>query len=473
MDEREKTQLTRSILNGAAIFGAAMLAFTFNQGGLTGRATGGPVGCGGGAPPRVDGASKALAVADDSTNDGARLEAYIVLIPQGTSYEVGEMPGPMVAEGGNVIVDGNLLEGVQPLAPKGKVYEVDEMPMPMVGEAGPELIHGQIEEGAQPLNTTGTIPGLDPTRMPTIIESGKIIVDGNLQTGYQPLQEDPIVVERPGTLLARLELDGHTRFIDLIAAARMTHVFSDLEAEFTVFAPTNEAIEAWPRLVDFERPENRPFLMATIQQHMIPGKMDLAELGDNPMTEVPKQPLMIDFGSNVVMTMSGQHKGLIVRPDRETDRGMVHAIDGVLQPQMTLQIMTLRAGYNLFYAAMQEVGVIDEVVDPERPMSLLAVSDANMRKGGLDLDAIRLGKNQAVIYAMLRNHIVEGAYPTFRDVASPAETLSGHTVVAEVDSELLHFSFGESCTVLQRLLAENGVIHEVDGALLGHLDITR
>ncbi len=392
MNEQKNKNTTRNIVTAAAIFGAALIAFSFNQGGLTGRATGGAAGCGGDLPVASDDESGQADVSESAANLDVRLPV-VRLNPQG---------------GTQVLIESR----------------------PTIGEPG----------------------------------------DMEIQEGNNPLLNNPIADARPGTILDRLELDGFTRFIDLIKAAEMIEVFNNESAEFTVFAPTNDAVDAWPRVGDFENPANRALLQATIRQHMVPGRSELVDLGDNPDTEIALQPLMIDFGSNVVMTSHDKHKALITRPNRESDRGMVNGIDNVLEPVMTAQIMTLQAGYNLFYAMMQATGVVEEVADPTRPMTVLALSDETMIEAGLELEVVTSKQMQPKLQALLQNHIIEGAYNNFDDAS--AETLSGHRISSD-GGDKIAVSTGETLQLVGHASAANGVIHEVDAALLGDLVITR
>lgn len=389
-----KTPLTsRTVITGVAMMGAAFIAFSLNQGGLTGRATGGAVGCGGGDP-----------------EVGASAQP---LVPNGR-IELGSEPAAVIPTGEVIPLQPRLR-----LARDGKTLErffVDDLEQPRATPVEPDVV------------------------MP------------------------PIRVDRVGTLWERFEKDGLSGWMSLIEKAEMRPIFEDDQAELTVLVPSSEALESLSPAL--REGENRAILQAYIQHHIILGRHFADEVpGGAVETALPEQPLFWVEQRQLV----GSHGDVVhlKRVNSETDMGMVHVIDGVLRPKITLQVMLLQHGFTLFAAMVEQSGYVHEIANPDVPMTVLAVSDRVLADAGIELDHIRDGMD-GMVRSIVENHVIYGGVSRL-DPEQKLLTLSDHQVRAEGDGHLF-FSNGAELDVIfgdvhgaPAVQSENGPIWEVDG----------
>ena len=110
---------------------------------------------------------------------------------------------------------------------------------------------------------------------------------------------------------------------------------------YTVFVPTDDAIAKAPAGTFDTAAGNRAQLTGTITNMILPGtvlvadidkaidagkgKATLATMGGGTVTATKE-------GGNTVITDSAGHKAVIVKGDEQFTNGVVHEVDGVIQP---------------------------------------------------------------------------------------------------------------------------------------------
>ena len=128
--------------------------------------------------------------------------------------------------------------------------------------------------------------------------------------------------------------------VKLVTAAGLVETLQG-KGPFTVFAPTNAAFEALPAetLKSLQDPANKDQLAAILTYHVVPEELDaaqitaLAEKGEK-ITTVQGEDLTpkVD-GETVTITDANGNTVKVVKADVDTSNGVVHVIDGVLQPK--------------------------------------------------------------------------------------------------------------------------------------------
>lgn len=126
---------------------------------------------------------------------------------------------------------------------------------------------------------------------------------------------------------------GAGQFNTLAAALTSAGLVETLKGDgpFTVFAPTDEAFRALPagmveRLL---RPENKAELVRLLSYHVVPGKVEAADLAGKrvrPAT-VAGPALAIDARQGVSV-----NQARVIRADVDARNGVIHVIDRVLTP---------------------------------------------------------------------------------------------------------------------------------------------
>ena len=100
---------------------------------------------------------------------------------------------------------------------------------------------------------------------------------------------------------------------------------------YTVFAPTDAAFEKLPpgTLTTLRLPENRDRLRATLEYHVVPGKLGFADLQDEKVGETTLQGgvLYVEVSSNLLIRVN---EVPVVQADIDSGNGLVHLVDEVL-----------------------------------------------------------------------------------------------------------------------------------------------
>lgn len=128
-----------------------------------------------------------------------------------------------------------------------------------------------------------------------------------------------------------------------VAVGNFTTLGADLEAaglvetlkgegQFTVFAPTDDALAALPEgtVENLLLPENQVQLTAILTYHVVPGRVMSTDL-TNGMTTATVQ------GSDVtIMTEGGVmvYDATVTTADLEASNGVIHVIDQMIMPTM-------------------------------------------------------------------------------------------------------------------------------------------
>ena len=112
---------------------------------------------------------------------------------------------------------------------------------------------------------------------------------------------------------------------------------------FTVFAPTNAAFDKLPKgtVETLLKPENKGKLTKILTYHVVPGKLDAAELAKQIGAGNGKATLKTAQGETLTATMEGSTivitdakggKARVTIGDVYQSNGVIHVIDTVLMP---------------------------------------------------------------------------------------------------------------------------------------------
>jgi uncharacterized surface protein with fasciclin (FAS1) repeats len=131
----------------------------------------------------------------------------------------------------------------------------------------------------------------------------------------------------------------------LVAAVKAADLVQTLESSgpFTVFAPTNDAFNKLPAgtVATLLKPENKDQLVKVLTYHVVPGKIDAADLMKQIKDGGGKATLKTANGETLTASMHGKHvvltdeKGgmsMVTTANVYQANGVVHVIDTVLMP---------------------------------------------------------------------------------------------------------------------------------------------
>jgi len=110
-------------------------------------------------------------------------------------------------------------------------------------------------------------------------------------------------------------------------------------ADFTLFAPSNGAIQAL--VASLSKPElltsNMTALTALLSYHVVPGAaLTAAQLSDGQQLKTalggPTPPLVVRKSDQGVLIQAVGSEAAVIKPDLRTCHGVIHVVDTVLIP---------------------------------------------------------------------------------------------------------------------------------------------
>ncbi len=130
-------------------------------------------------------------------------------------------------------------------------------------------------------------------------------------------------------------LNGTGDYSVLVSALKAGGLTETLKGKgpFTVFAPTNGAINKLPKNVvdSLLKPENKAELVKVLTYHVVPGKYTTADLKDGmKLKTLQGQELMF---SNKDGKWSVNNSAMVTVADGTANNGVIHVVDAVLLPK--------------------------------------------------------------------------------------------------------------------------------------------
>ena len=127
----------------------------------------------------------------------------------------------------------------------------------------------------------------------------------------------------------------HTTLVAAVKAAGLVDTLSS-KGPFTVFAPTNAAFAKLPAgaVDNLVKPENKAALTRILTYHVVPGKLNAADLTDGKkLTTVEGETLTVKLdGKKVWLIDAKGGKSSVTIADVNQSNGVIHVVDTVLMP---------------------------------------------------------------------------------------------------------------------------------------------
>jgi len=257
-------------------------------------------------------------------------------------------------------------------------------------------------------------------------------------------------------------------FQTLVAALKAANLVDALKADgpFTVFAPTDDAFAKLPRgtVARLLKPENRDRLRAILTYHVVPGRLEAADLLASPSpTSLNGAPLPVSLRNGRV----GIQKASLVTPNILCSNGIIHVIDAVLLPieEGVLDVAKRAGTFGTLLAAVEAAGLRNTLTGTG-PFTVFAPTDeafAKLPEG--TLPELLKPANRAKLAAVLARHVVRVRITAANALrAGSVRTLAGDAVQVALRDGVLRV--GEATLVNADLEARNGIIHVIDRVLL-------
>lgn len=178
--------------------------------------------------------------------------------------------------------------------------------------------------GALALTGTVMAPAIAKDKMMKSESSEKTVM-----VGGAPMYPSKNIIENA------VKSKDHTT---LVAAVKAAGLVKTLEGKgpFTVFAPTNAAFGKLPAgTVDtLVKPENKATLTKILTYHVVPGKLEAADLKDGQkLKTVEGEDLTVKASGGTVQIVDAKGGAATVTiPNVNQSNGVIHVIDTVLMP---------------------------------------------------------------------------------------------------------------------------------------------
>jgi uncharacterized surface protein with fasciclin (FAS1) repeats len=127
----------------------------------------------------------------------------------------------------------------------------------------------------------------------------------------------------------------HTTLVAAVKAAGLVDTLSS-PGPFTVFAPTNAAFGKLPKgtVETLVKPENKSTLTKILTYHVVPGKLEAADLTDGKMlTTVEGEQLTVkNTGGRISIVDAKGGVSNVTIPNVNQSNGVIHVVNAVLMP---------------------------------------------------------------------------------------------------------------------------------------------
>lgn len=184
----------------------------------------------------------------------------------------------------------------------------------------------------------------DKGQDPTNAAAGVGVTDTHPETHEQraPKKElTPQDIAVIKSVMARVMNDGFLkRFSSYLVTAELTNLLSNDTGPFTVFGPTDTALESMTEQQRnlYANPENRAQLVAMLKAHIVKGKYDRMAL-QQAIDKSGSAKLKTMAGTTLTVTKSGNDftvangkgaKATVIKGSLEGSNGVVYVVDAVL-----------------------------------------------------------------------------------------------------------------------------------------------
>jgi len=298
--------------------------------------------------------------------------------------------------------------------------------------------------------------------------------------------DDDVVLNVETTLVEAANDAGLTILLDAVETADLTQTLLDADA-ITVFAPSNQAFLGALDAFDVDNLDQLIIAIGGVQNletvlgfHVVADvafSTDLAE-GDQTFTTLAGQELTSNrSGSTVTVTDVAGNTFNVITADVAIENGVVHVIDGVLLPTLTLpDVVTAAsdAGLSTLLDAVTAAGLETTLTDAD-DITVFAPSNEAFAQllaeyGAADLDALIAKIGAQTVTDVLTYHVVASSEFSYQlSDGMTVTTLEGSDLTVNVDDTGVSITDVDGRTynvTTPDVAIANGVVHVIDGVLL-------
>ena len=331
---------------------------------------------------------------------------------------------------------------------------------------GTEVPSSAVTNGAivQPLSQTNTLKLTETSTGNVFVNQAQVTaVDINADNGIVHVLNAVVL---PVETVADVAIDnGFSTLVTAVVTAELLPALTNPLANFTVFAPTNQAFTD----------------LADALGTTVNGLLALPNLADILTyhvlgTEVPSsavtngaivQPLSTTNTLKLTETSTGDvfvNQAQVTAVDINADNGIVHVLDAVVLPIETVVDVAIDNGFSTLATAVVTAELLPVLTDPLAEYTVFAPTNAAFEALATSLNTTVPGLLALPNLAdILTYHVVEGTVLSTALTAGPVATVNGEDVIVSLTNGV---QINDATVTLADVPADNGVVHVIDGVLL-------
>lgn len=252
------------------------------------------------------------------------------------------------------------------------------------------------------------------------------------------------------------------------------------DGPFTIFAPTNEALEEFNATAFTDEEVD---LTDILLYHVMNGEYYASDLiEEEAVTTLAGKYLFFSASENEGITTVVINESVpIVQADIEASNGVIHIIDHVLtipegnevfasdkgSPiESLIEVLTEDGRFETLISLLEQAGLMNELQDVSGNFTLFAPTDEAFDQADPDLVEEWVSDPEGALYTILSYHVINDRL-TINQIANDdyLPTLEGRAIRVTIDEDVRVYLNGRPVQDFN-LLAENGIIHVVDEVVL-------
>jgi len=324
-----------------------------------------------------------------------------------------------------------------------------------------DLSNGDI---VTPLNDANTIKL-------TVTSEGNVYANQALVTLADVVADNGVVhaldaVILPVETVADIAIDNDFSFLTTaVVTAELLPALTDPLADYTVFAPDNQAFE---NLADALGTDISGLLalddLSDILLYHVLGESAFSEDLSNgdivaPLNDANTIKLTVTSEGNVYA-----NQAMVTIADVMADNGVVHAIDAIILPAETVVDVAIDNDFTNLTAAVVTAELLPALTDPLAEYTVFAPDNQAFEDLAVALDTDINGILALPFLSdVLLYHVVDGVYLSTDLENGFITTLNGEDIEVDLSSGVM---INDANVILADILSDNGVVHVIDGVLL-------
>ncbi len=269
-----------------------------------------------------------------------------------------------------------------------------------------------------------------------------------------------------------------TTLASALVATNLDSVLGDLDNNYTVFAPTDDAFaklaEGTLESLTTEQLSN------ILLYHVLPGKVmsdaaiSLAQTADNMTNTASGTSIALSFVDSMLFANGAK----VSAADVMATNGVIHVVDTVILPPTSVDMSSKTIvevavddpdNFSTLVTALTAADLVSTLADESATFTVFAPTNAAFDKIDADALAALLADTSALTNVLLTHVVSDSAISTIDAYAANGMSLttaSGSEIAVSVDTENGTLMIGGANVTITEIITSNGIIHVIDTVIL-------